>query len=74
MGCSHGRSHEFYAESIRTEVGFYGYPCSAYGLYYIGKCKTDPILMGDKTPTTARGVYYLKTGSTKGSFAQGPDK
>lgn len=30
--------------------------------------------MGDKTPTTARGVYYLKTGSTKGSFAQGPDK
>lgn len=72
MACSHGRSHEYFAESINTQVGFYSYPCGAYPLFYFGACKSDPILMGDRVPPTAKGVYYLKTGSEKGSFARGP--
>lgn len=72
VGCSHGRAYEYFAESINTEVGFYSYPCAAYPIFLLGQCKDDSILMGDPTPSTARGVYYLKTGNERGSFARGP--
>lgn len=75
-GCSHGRSYEYFAESINSNVGFYGYPCSSLGKLEKGKGKNnctiqgDPILMGDKVPKTARGTYYLRTNAGPG-FAMG---
>lgn len=72
--CSHGRSHQFFAESIISDKGFTGYPCSSYAAYSSGKCeKTDGIPMGEPTPNTARGVYYLKT-SDSSPYAQGWNK
>lgn len=68
--CSHGRSHQFFAESVLTK-GFTGYPCHSYEEYNAGKCqKTNGIPMGDPVPRTARGVYYLKT-SDSSPYSQG---
>lgn len=59
--CSHGRSHQFFAESITNEKGFTAYPCESWDSYNSGKCKTGGISMGAATPNTAKGLYYLKT-------------
>lgn len=68
--CSHGRSHQFFAESI-LKKGFTAYPCRTYEEYNTGRCKEkDGIPMGDSTPNTARGVYYLKT-SDSAPYSQG---
>ncbi|KAG4068150.1 hypothetical protein HA402_001575 [Bradysia odoriphaga] len=68
--CSHGRSHKFYAESINSSKGFYGYACDSFVLFLQGKCPSKKMIMGDQTPSTARGVYYLKT-SSESPFALG---
>lgn len=72
--CSHGRSIEFFAESILSENGFYAYKCKSYEEYHTDLCKTnDFLLMGDPTPTNARGVYYLDT-TSKFPYAKGKIK
>lgn len=72
--CSHGRSHQFFAESIISDKGFMGYPCSSYAAYEAGKCKrTNGVPMGNPTPNTARGIYYLKT-SDSSPYAEGRKK
>lgn len=68
--CSHGRSHNFFAESLITKKGFVAYPCPSYDDYKKGKCKENPILMGEPTPEASSGVYYLKT-SDKAPYALG---
>ncbi|XP_067636637.1 pancreatic triacylglycerol lipase-like [Eurosta solidaginis] len=65
-GCSHGRSYEYFAESIHTEKGFYATPCSTLQELLNRNCTGDKILMGDPVPMSARGIYYLKTGSKPG--------
>ncbi|KAJ6626577.1 Pancreatic triacylglycerol lipase, partial [Pseudolycoriella hygida] len=59
--CSHGRSHKFFAESITSPIGFYGHYCDSYDSYIKGKCPANSMIMGDPTPSSARGVYYLRT-------------
>ncbi|XP_011291727.2 inactive pancreatic lipase-related protein 1 isoform X1 [Musca domestica] len=71
-GCSHGRSYEYYAESINSDKGFYAVPCGSLFDVKGKNCTGDKILMGDPTPTTAEGIYYLKT-SNQSSFALGMD-
>lgn len=63
MACSHGRSYEYFAESIISEIGFESYTCPNSQIdYRLDKCnKTDTILMGDPVPRDARGKYYLTT-------------
>ncbi|XP_075151228.1 pancreatic triacylglycerol lipase [Haematobia irritans] len=69
-GCSHGRSYEYYAESINSEKGFYALPCNSLLEIKGNNCTGNKILMGDPTPRTAQGIYYLKT-SDKPTFALG---
>ncbi|XP_065356685.1 pancreatic triacylglycerol lipase [Calliphora vicina] len=71
-GCSHGRSYEYYAESINSEKGFYATPCTSLIDIKGENCTGSKILMGDRVPKTAEGIYYLKT-SNKPAFALGMD-
>lgn len=69
--CSHGRSHHYFAESILRQGNFTGYPCKTYETYEAGACKKENgVLMGDPTPRTSRGIYFLKT-SDSSPYAQG---
>ncbi|XP_063220701.1 lipase member H-B-like [Bacillus rossius redtenbacheri] len=69
--CSHNRCPALFAESITTKKGFVGVKCSNWLLYQTGMCSmNDKELMGDKTSTSARGTYYLKTASSS-PFAEG---
>lgn len=52
-GCNHDRAAIYYAESITTEKGFYGYHCRDWYAYMAGTCqeREDSYLkMGDDTP------------------------
>ncbi|XP_055839590.1 pancreatic triacylglycerol lipase [Episyrphus balteatus] len=69
-GCSHGRSYEYFAESINTEKGFFAKPCSTIDAIKNNNCTGDSILMGDRVPREARGIYYLKTNAMR-DFALG---
>nr|QJE50405.1 pancreatic lipase-related protein [Diaphanosoma celebensis] len=71
-GCSHGRAVSYFAESINSDVGFVATSCDSWDAYTNGSCSgNDRLLMGDPTPSTARGVYYLTTNSAR-PYAQGP--
>ncbi|XP_004525105.2 pancreatic triacylglycerol lipase [Ceratitis capitata] len=69
-GCSHGRSYEYFAESINSELGFYANGCDTLADVAAKNCSGERILMGDPVPFYARGVYFLKT-ADKPSFALG---
>nr|CAD7413943.1 unnamed protein product [Timema cristinae] len=50
--CSHSRSHNYFAESITTTVGFQSELCANWSTYQSGACAGNArALMGDKTPT-----------------------
>ncbi|XP_049868595.1 lipase member H [Pectinophora gossypiella] len=63
-GCSHGRSCEFYNESISSDVPFIAYPCDSWKSFQNGNCKTDSTKMGDPVCLNSRGDYYLHTHNT----------
>ncbi|XP_022214736.2 inactive pancreatic lipase-related protein 1 isoform X1 [Drosophila obscura] len=69
-GCSHGRSYEYYAESINSPKGFYGVPCSGLDELKGKNCTGSKILMGDPVPRDARGIFFVKT-ANKPSYALG---
>lgn len=71
-GCSHGRSYEYYAESINSPKGFYGVPCSGLDELKGKNCTGGKILMGDPVPRDARGIFLVKT-ANKPSYALGID-
>ncbi|KAM8717407.1 hypothetical protein ACLKA7_004150 [Drosophila subpalustris] len=71
-GCSHGRSYEYYAESINSEKGFYGVPCTTLDQLKGKNCTGGKILMGDQVPRDAKGIYLVKT-ANKPSYALGMD-
>ncbi|XP_053691869.1 pancreatic lipase-related protein 2-like [Sabethes cyaneus] len=72
--CNHNRAPEYYAESIASEVGFYGYRCAHWYLYMLGLCRFNEqstvALMGAHTPNTTRGLYFLNS-NVQSPFAQG---
>lgn len=64
--CSHSRACDYFVESIENVNAFNSYSCDSWQNYTLGKCShTNPIHMGDKTPKTARGKFYLETNSLK---------
>ncbi|XP_053663195.1 uncharacterized protein LOC128712324 [Anopheles marshallii] len=76
--CNHNRAPEYYAESIATEVGFYGYRCAHWYLYMLGICRgggpDDQVaIMGAHTPNTTRGLYFL-TVNMMPPYARGTQK
>ncbi|XP_049958114.1 phospholipase A1 VesT1.02-like [Schistocerca serialis cubense] len=63
--CSHGRSTEFFAESITTATGFNAHQCGSWNEYNSGSCDGNPTaLMGETVSTSASRTYYLATASS----------
>ncbi|XP_026464220.1 endothelial lipase-like [Ctenocephalides felis] len=74
ISCDHNRAPLYYAESIYSKVGFYGIECSDYVSFRKGRCdKNDVVIMGEYTPSDARGIYYVETSDQK-PFALGKPK
>ncbi|XP_068086401.1 phospholipase A1 2 [Anabrus simplex] len=70
QACSHGRAHQYFTESIITDVGFYALRCGSWGDFTAGKCSGAPVIMGENAPTSAAGIYYLATNPSP-PFAMG---
>lgn len=61
-GCSHGRSWQYYAESIKFRNAFLADKCNSWDSFRQGNCNDSiKVPMGLSTPSTVRGVYYLVT-------------
>ncbi|XP_077287742.1 pancreatic lipase-related protein 2-like [Arctopsyche grandis] len=73
-GCNHWRAVLYYAESINSNIGFFGMKCSSWIYYMLGWCTTDnsteEMIMGEYTPNTAQGLYFVNTNS-ESPYAQG---
>ncbi|XP_014247560.1 pancreatic triacylglycerol lipase-like [Cimex lectularius] len=65
VSCSHHRSVEYFAESINTEVGFWGWRCIGFYYYITDRCHAVPpfVLMGEHVNKTLRGTYSVDTNS-----------
>lgn len=65
FGCNHQRAAMYYAESVNTKTGFWGWSCSGFFAYLIGFCppKAPVIVAGDGVDTSYRGFHLVKTRS-----------
>ncbi|XP_063218397.1 lipase member H-like [Bacillus rossius redtenbacheri] len=64
--CSHVRALYYFEESITSEVGFRAKNCDSWADYESGSCAGNAtVLMGDPTPMSTRGVFYLHTAGSK---------
>lgn len=72
FGCSHHRSAEYFAESINSKVGFWGWPCPNFFTYLLGLCppRFPAVLAGENVHQYNRGFHLLRTNS-QSPFAQG---
>ncbi|XP_026470036.1 endothelial lipase-like [Ctenocephalides felis] len=63
--CSHGRAHEFFAESVISRE-FLARRCVDWRAFITGKCETgEEVVMGDRLDKSARGAFYLVTAAKK---------
>jgi len=63
-GCSHGRSHEYWVESINGATPFTARPCADWASYDAGLCPDcgqGCLDMGLHADTSLRGTYFLET-------------
>lgn len=72
INCDHHMAPTYFGESIRSETGFWSWPCPSVFDYFSGKCprQGDHELMGECVNHSARGQYVLHTNS-KPPYAQG---
>ncbi|XP_011499591.1 PREDICTED: pancreatic lipase-related protein 2 [Ceratosolen solmsi marchali] len=73
LSCDHTKVTPYYIESITTRVGFWAAPCANLFSYLIGWCnpsEEEHVPMGEDTPHTARGIFYLSTNAYK-PYARG---
>lgn len=72
FNCDHHRSVMYFAESINTKVGFWGWQCSGFFAYLLGLCppRYPAVLAGDKVDQKRRGFHLLKTNS-RSPYAMG---
>lgn len=59
--CSHGRSYKYFAESIKSKNGFMSFACESWDDFNAKKCRGDPVPMGDLTPKSTKGTFFLQT-------------
>lgn len=62
--CAHSRSHELYAESITSQVGFWARRCRDYQDILNENCISsgpDTIMGGEPLRSTNNGVYFFET-------------
>ncbi|XP_045606824.1 pancreatic triacylglycerol lipase-like [Procambarus clarkii] len=72
-GCSHGRSHLFWVESINGSPAFRAHPCDDWTSYENGQCSScgaGCLEMGFHVSRSLRGTYFLTTNSDP-PYAQG---
>lgn len=57
FACSHHRAADYFTESIRSDLGFWGWPCNSYISYMLGLCpRTNELhLAGEDTRETSKG-------------------
>lgn len=72
FACSHHRSADYFAESIKSERGFWGWPCGSYYLYLLGRCprSNELHLAGEDCRTTTSGLFLITT-NQESPFASG---
>ena len=72
FGCSHHRAAMYFAESINSEIGFWGWPCPGFFAYLLGLCspRFPAVLAGDKVNRNYGGFYLVRTKNSS-PFAQG---
>lgn len=71
--CAHARSHEFFAESITSTVGFWARRCNNYQSIQNRDCATIDEFVpmgGEPLSTNSRGVFFMTTNNAS-PFAQG---
>ncbi|XP_070164926.1 pancreatic triacylglycerol lipase [Polyergus mexicanus] len=62
--CSHGRSYEYFTESINSKTGFSATKCDNWDSYMNGKCANSQVVfMGEHVDQTAEGLFFLRTRS-----------
>lgn len=73
FGCNHHRAAVYFAESINSDVGFWGWPCPGFLAYLLGLCpqRFPAVLAGDRCQSQYRGFHLVKTNSEE-PFAKGP--
>ncbi|KOC69214.1 Lipase member H-A [Habropoda laboriosa] len=61
--CDHHRSVMYFAESINSTVGFWGWQCGGFASYLLGLCppRYPAVLAGDKVDQRRRGFFLVKT-------------
>ncbi|XP_058819416.1 lipase member H-like isoform X2 [Topomyia yanbarensis] len=59
--CSHGRSYEYFTESILNRNAFMAFSCGDMNDYKNKNCRAGAIPMGDGVPIEARGTHFLVT-------------
>lgn len=57
--CNHLRAPEYYAESINSEIGFWGFECASWFTYALGFCHGSN---DDEAGTKARMGYAVNNG------------
>ncbi|XP_053613042.1 pancreatic triacylglycerol lipase-like [Plodia interpunctella] len=75
--CDHARAPVYYAESINSDVGFYGTRCYSWISYMIGWCElvdsNEEVLYGEHMLLNISGLYFFPTNSDS-PYAKGPNK
>uniref|UniRef100_A0A2C9GRW6 Uncharacterized protein n=1 Tax=Anopheles arabiensis TaxID=7173 RepID=A0A2C9GRW6_ANOAR len=63
MACSHHRAPDYYAESIRSLTGFWGWSCQSYVYYLLGFCPQNnaQVIAGEDCPTGTEGMFMITT-------------
>lgn len=63
FACDHHRSVMYFAESINSDAGFWGWQCGGFTFYLLGLCppRYPAILAGDKVNRDGRGFYLVRT-------------
>jgi len=69
-GCSHGRSLDYFIESVNSQIGFTATQCDSWKHYTHGDCHGTTNLMGEHIDNSKLGTFYLSTNS-KSPFAKG---
>ncbi|XP_059608067.1 phospholipase A1 VesT1.02-like [Phlebotomus argentipes] len=71
--CAHSRAHQFYAESITTDRGFWARPCADFSNILNENCQAigvETLMGGEPANVNARGIFWLRTNSNS-PFAMG---
>ena len=72
MNCCHQRSHQYFAESLTSQLGFKGVRCENFNKYKTGACYDDKVLMGGNKKASPSGKFYLVT-NARFPFAKGSE-